>query len=107
MAECVRVPEPPAAAKVVGGLRKDFGSVQAVGGISADLPVGRILGLLGPDGAGRTTFDPAPGRLDGTHRRRHRVLGRKRARKAARPRREVGYMPQRSVCMRISRCSTT
>jgi len=25
-------------------------------GISADLPVGRILGLLGPDGAGKTTL---------------------------------------------------
>ena len=43
------------AARVVG-LVKTFGAVQALAGISAELPPGTILGLVGPDGAGKTTL---------------------------------------------------
>src|SRR5437867_11763056 len=37
------------------GLRKNFGEVEAVAGISFTAPDGAITGLLGPNGAGKTT----------------------------------------------------
>ena len=43
------------AARVVG-LVKTFGAVKALAGISAELPPGTVLGLVGPDGAGKTTL---------------------------------------------------
>jgi sodium transport system ATP-binding protein len=39
----------------VSELRKDFGQVQAVRGVSFTAPDGRITGLLGPNGAGKST----------------------------------------------------
>jgi ABC-2 type transport system ATP-binding protein len=40
---------------VVDGLVKCFGDVEAVKGVSFEVPQGRVLGLLGPNGAGKTT----------------------------------------------------
>lgn len=37
------------------GIRKRYGSVQAVDGVSLDLEEGSCLGILGPNGAGKTT----------------------------------------------------
>jgi len=37
------------------GLRKAFGTVQAVDGIDLEIPRGECFGLLGPNGAGKTT----------------------------------------------------
>ncbi|HET9796018.1 MAG TPA: ABC transporter ATP-binding protein [Thermoanaerobaculia bacterium] len=37
------------------GLRKAFGSVQAVNGLDLEIPRGECFGLLGPNGAGKTT----------------------------------------------------
>ena len=37
-------------------LRKSFGEIQAVDGVSFDLPAGRIYGVLGPNGSGKTTL---------------------------------------------------
>jgi ABC-2 type transport system ATP-binding protein len=48
----------PEAGPVVeaSGLRKAFGSVVAVAGVSLSLASGRIYGILGPNGSGKTTL---------------------------------------------------
>ena len=46
----------PTATLVVEGLRKSFGGVVAVNGVSLTLEAGRIYGLIGPNGSGKTTF---------------------------------------------------
>ena len=83
-----------AAAQVVE-LRKDFGPFTALDAVSAQLPAGRILGLVGPDGAGKTTLirllaglmEPTAGRIE--------VLGRTPSAEGGTTQEEVGYMPQR------------
>jgi ABC-2 type transport system ATP-binding protein len=45
-----------AAALRVRGLRKSYGEVLAVNGVSFEVAAGEILGLLGPNGAGKTTI---------------------------------------------------
>ena len=37
------------------GLVKNFGKVRALDGVDLEVPTGTVLGLLGPDGAGKTT----------------------------------------------------
>jgi ABC-2 type transport system ATP-binding protein len=37
------------------GLRKAFGEVQALDGLDLAVPAGSVLGLLGPNGSGKTT----------------------------------------------------
>jgi ABC-2 type transport system ATP-binding protein len=51
----------------VRGLTKDYGSVKAVRGIDFEVRRGEIFGLIGPDGAGKTTtFNVLAGILDAT-----------------------------------------
>ena len=49
----VAMNSPPAI--TVSGLGKHFGSVTAVDQLSFDVKPGEIFGLVGPDGAGKTT----------------------------------------------------
>ena len=38
------------------GLRKRFGKVQALDGLTLSAPGGGVVAVLGPNGAGKTTF---------------------------------------------------
>ena len=85
---------PRPAAKVTA-LVKSFGATRALDGISAALPAGKILGLVGPDGAGKTTLirlfaglmTPTAGTVE--------VLGRTPQAEGGTTQAETGYMPQR------------
>jgi len=91
-------PAPPAAAPPaarVVGLVKTFGTATALAGISAALPPGSILGLVGPDGAGKTTLirllaglmEPTAGTVEVLGSTPHAAGGTSQA--------QTGYMPQR------------
>src|SRR4029077_19858280 len=77
------------------GLRKDFGPTIALAEVTAGLPEGEILGLMGPDGAGKTTLirilaglmEPTAGTVE--------VLGRSPRAEGGTTQAEIGYMPQR------------
>ncbi len=79
----------------VQGLRKNFGEIQAVKGIDLQVRAGEIFGLLGPDGAGKTTtvrmlvgiMDPTDG--GGT------ILGYDMISQREQIKLRIGYMSQR------------
>src|SRR6201981_1705733 len=79
----------------VTALVKSVGATRALDGISATLPAGQILGLVGPDGAGKTTLirlfaglmAPTAGTVE--------VLGRTPQAEGGATQAETGYMPQR------------
>ena len=74
------------------GVRKRFGSVQALDGVDLSVPAGTVYGLLGPNGSGKTTLIRALVGLVRPDAGEVRVLG------ARMPRRQVlasiGYMTQ-------------
>ena len=79
----------------ITGLSKRFGCVNALHDVSARIDAGRLTGLVGPDGAGKTTLmrlmaalmHPSAGSIS--------VLGCDTVRDAARIAGRTGYMPQR------------
>jgi len=81
----------------VEGLVKDFGRTRAVAGVSFHVAAGEIMGLLGPNGSGKTTimriltgfFPPTAGNvaIDGLDVERHPLAVRER----------IGYLPENVV----------
>ncbi len=81
----------------VEGLVKDFGTTRAVAGVSFSVKAGEIMGLLGPNGSGKTTimrvltgfFPPSEGRvaIDGLDVEEHSLAVRER----------IGYLPENVV----------
>ncbi len=74
------------------GLVRRFGDVVALDGFSLEIPRGELYGLVGPDGAGKTTFIRALAGLLDVDAGEVRVLGEDPAKGGVRER--VGLMPQ-------------
>lgn len=81
------------------GVHKDFTigkrSITALRGISAKIGAGRITGLVGPDGAGKTTLMRLLGGLLKPDSGSIRVLGFDTVTEAQKVQENIGYMPQR------------
>ncbi|HES58849.1 MAG: ABC transporter ATP-binding protein [Calditrichaceae bacterium] len=80
---------------VINNLKKSYGAVQAVKGVSFEVEVGEVFGLIGPDGAGKTTIirtlvsllDPDEGEII--------FMGKNVIGNTKFVRSNIGYMPQR------------
>ena len=59
------------------GLTKRYHGNPALDGLNLELPAGRIIGLLGPNGSGKTTFMKIAAGLLTPHRRKRHHLWRK------------------------------
>jgi len=77
------------------GLVRRFKNVVAVDGLHLSIARGEIFGLIGPDGAGKTTAIRLLAAVMLPNAGEARVLGFDTRRQAERIRRSVGYMPQR------------
>jgi ABC-2 type transport system ATP-binding protein len=73
------------------GLVRTFGRVRALDGLDIEVPPGTILGLLGPNGSGKTTFIRVLAGLLRPDGGEVSVLGRRPGLGVAR---EIGYMTQ-------------
>lgn len=77
------------------GVRKAFGEVTAVDGLSLAVPRGEIFGLVGPDGAGKTTTMRLLAALLRPDEGTLRVAGRDIVRDPESVRPHLGYLSQR------------
>ena len=78
----------------VENLKKSYGGVVALDGISLAVEAGKIFGLLGPNGAGKTTSVKILATLVRPDAGRVEVAGTDIARDPAGVRRLIGYVPQ-------------
>jgi ABC-2 type transport system ATP-binding protein len=85
----------PDAVVAVEGLRKAFGATVALDAVAFDVAPGEIFGLVGPDGAGKTTLFRVLTTLLLPDAGRATVLGLDVVRDLWAVRRRVGYMPGR------------
>ncbi len=83
-----------ASAIIAEDLGKSFGTVEALKGVSFDVPVGTVLGLLGPNGAGKTTAVRILTTLLRPDRGRATVLGLDVTRNAQEVRASIGLAGQ-------------
>ena len=77
----------------VTGIKKSFGSVQALRGVSFSVERGELFGIIGPDGAGKTTLFRILTTLMLASEGTAKVDGFDVIRSAAEIRKRVGYMP--------------
>src|SRR5215813_12416699 len=80
----------------VDGLRKAYGEVQALDGVSFTVTEGEIFGLLGPNGAGKSTTVRVLVTLTRPDSGKAVVAGEDAVRHPNRVRRAIGYVPQDS-----------
>jgi ABC-2 type transport system ATP-binding protein len=80
----------------VDGLRKHYGDVQALDGVSFSVREGEIFGLLGPNGAGKSTTVRVLVTLTHPDEGSASVGGYDVVRDAGAVRRTIGYVPQES-----------
>src|ERR1700722_18090929 len=73
------------------GLRRQYGSVTALDGLTFGVPAGQVFGFLGPNGAGKTTTMRAVFGVTSLDAGEIRWRGRPAA---AAARRTFGYMPE-------------
>jgi ABC-2 type transport system ATP-binding protein len=83
------------AAVEIRGVVKRFDDVEALKGVSADIEAGRLTGLVGPDGAGKTTLIRLMAALMKPSEGTICVVGSDVVGAAATVHSETGYMPQR------------
>ncbi|MBI3782789.1 MAG: ABC transporter ATP-binding protein [Deltaproteobacteria bacterium] len=76
------------------GLRKTFGAREALKGIDIDLPGQQIVGVVGPDGAGKTTLIRSLAGLLEVEAQEANVLGFDLREDVTALKAEVGYVPQ-------------
>jgi ABC-2 type transport system ATP-binding protein len=81
---------------VVDRLRKRYGEIQALDGVSFSVREGEIFALLGPNGAGKSTTVRVLVTLTRPDEGRALVAGRDVLREAEAVRRTIGYIPQDS-----------
>ena len=81
---------------VVEELRKRYGAVQALDGVSFSARVGEVLALLGPNGAGKSTAVRVLTTLTRPDSGHALVVGEDVVRRARRVRRAIGYVAQDS-----------
>ena len=86
-----------AAAVEVRDVRKRFGTVQALAGVSLEVAAGEFFALLGPNGAGKTTLISALGGLARADSGSLAVMGHDVERDFRDARRAVGIVPQEIV----------
>ncbi len=83
-----------AAMIAIENLRKSYGEVAALSGISFDVPRGQVVGFLGPNGAGKsTTMKILTGFVEATSGS-CRVAGINVAKDPVEARRHIGYLPE-------------
>jgi len=83
------------AAIEIRDVEKSFGDVEALKGVSADIHRGRLTGLVGPDGAGKTTLIRMMAALMAPTRGTIRVSGSNVVGAAESVHANTGYMPQK------------
>ncbi|MEQ1501471.1 MAG: ABC transporter ATP-binding protein [Myxococcota bacterium] len=86
-------PDPDAPSIAASNLTKSFGAVQALAGLSVTIERGELYGLVGPDGAGKTTAVRAIAGLIDVDTGVVRVRGMDPTSRSARE--SIGLMPQR------------
>jgi ABC-2 type transport system ATP-binding protein len=90
------VTSPPMEAIVVDELRKRYGDVQALDGVSFAVREGEVFGLLGPNGAGKSTTVRSLVTLTTPDSGSATVAGHDVLREQNAVRRVIGYVPQDS-----------
>ena len=87
--------QPAVPAIEASGLRRTFGAVVAVDDVDLDVPAGAVLGLLGPDGAGKSTLIRMLATVLRPDAGDARIQGLSVSRQAGKVTPRIGYMSQK------------